>query len=52
MTQFLAILLIMFGGFLIGGVLSFRKRSVPIAVLFGIFAVGCVTAGVLWLISA
>ena len=31
------ILLIGVGGFLIGGVVSVRKRSVPAAVLLGIF---------------
>ena len=51
MTQFLAVLLIIFGGFLIGGVLSFRKTSVPIAVLFAIGSLGCVVGGVLWLIG-
>jgi hypothetical protein len=52
LTELLPIVLIAFGGFLIGGVVSFRKKSVPIAVIFGLFAVGCVVGGVLWLVQA
>jgi hypothetical protein len=48
----LPVLLIAVGGFLIGGVLSFRKTSVPAAVLFGVFAVACIIGGVLWLIGS
>jgi hypothetical protein len=50
-NQLIPILLIAFGGFLIGGVVSFRKKSVPIAVIFAIFAAACVVGGVLWLIG-
>ena len=52
MSQIVPILLIGVGGFLIGGVVSVRKRSVPAAVLLGIFAAGCVVGGVLWLIES
>jgi hypothetical protein len=51
-NQIVPILLIGVGGFLIGGVVSVRKRSVPAAVLLGIFAAGCVVGGVLWLIES
>ncbi len=51
MTEFLPILLLAFGGFLLGGVFSLRKKSVPAAVIMGIFAVACVLGGVLWLIG-
>ncbi len=51
MTEFLPILLLAFGGFLLGGVFSLRKKSVPAAVIMGIFAVACVVGGVLWLIG-
>jgi hypothetical protein len=50
-NQLIPILLITFGGFLIGGVVSFWKKSVPVAVIFGLFAAGCVVGGVLWLIG-
>ena len=52
MSQIVPILLIGVGGFLIGGVVSVRKRSVPTAVVLGIFAAGCVVGGVLWLIES
>ena len=52
LSEFLPILLIGFGGFLIGGVFSLRKKSVPAAVLIGVFAFLCVVGGVLWLIGA
>ena len=52
MSQIVPILLIGVGGFLIGGVVSVRKRSVPAAVVLGIFAAGCVVGGVLWLIES
>jgi hypothetical protein len=51
-NQIVPILLIGVGGFLIGGVVSVRKRSVPAAVLLGIFAAGCVVGGVLWLVES
>ena len=51
MTQLLPILLLAFGGFLFGGVLSLRKRSIPAAVVLGVFAAGCVIGGILWLIG-
>ncbi len=52
MTQILAILLIGIGGFLVGGVLSVRKKSVPAAVLIGLFSAGCIIGGVLWLVES
>ena len=52
MNQIVPILLIGVGGFLIGGVVSVRKRSVPAAVVLGIFAAGCVVGGVLWLVGS
>jgi len=51
-NQLVPILLIGVGGFLIGGVVSVRKRSVPAAVVLGIFAAGCVVGGLLWLFEA
>ena len=51
MTQIVPILLIGLGGFLIGGVLALRKKSLPAAVLLGIFSAGCILGGVLWLIG-
>ena len=45
-------MLIGFGGFLIGGVFSVRKKSVPAAVLIGDLRGGCVVGGVLWLIES
>jgi hypothetical protein len=51
-SALLPILLIGVGGFLIGGVLSFRRTSVPAAVLFGVFAAACIIGGVLWLIGS
>ncbi len=51
MSQFLPILLLAFGGFLVGGVLSLRKKSVPAAVVLGVFAAGCIAGGILWLIG-
>jgi hypothetical protein len=52
LTGLLPIVLIGFGGFLFGGVFSLRKKSVPAAVLIGVFAVMCVIGGVLWLIES
>ncbi len=51
MSQILPILLLAVGGFLVGGVLSVRKKSVPAAVVLGVFAVGCIAGGILWLIG-
>jgi len=51
-SQIVPILLIGAGGFLIGGVVPVRQRSVPAAVVLGIFAAGCVVGGVLWLIES
>jgi hypothetical protein len=48
-SQIMPILLIGIGGFLIGGVLSVRKKSIPAAVLIGLFSAGCIVGGVLWL---
>ena len=52
MSQLLPILLIGIGGFLIGGVLSVRKKSIPAAVLIGLFSAGCIIGGVLWLVES
>ena len=52
MSEIVPILLIGVGGFLIGGVVSVRRKSVPAAVLLGIFAAGCVVGGVLWLVGS
>jgi hypothetical protein len=46
------ILLIGIGGFLVGGVLAVREKSVPAAVLIGIFSAGCIVGGVLWLVES
>ena len=51
-NELVPILLIGVGGFLIGGVVSVRKKSVPAAVVLGVFAAGCVVGGVLWLIES
>jgi hypothetical protein len=51
-SQILAILLIGIGGFLVGGVLSVRKKSIPAAVLIGLFSAGCIIGGVLWLVES
>ncbi|MET3805035.1 hypothetical protein ABIB25_002035 [Nakamurella sp. UYEF19] len=46
-----AYVLILLGGFLIGGVLSlWRNESRIAAVILAIFAVGCVAGGILWLV--
>ena len=52
LTDLLPIVLIGFGGFMFGGVFSLWKKSVPAAVLIGVFAAMCVLGGVLWLIEA
>ena len=52
MSQILAILLIGIGGFLVGGVLSVRRQSIPAAVLIGLFSAGCIIGGVLWLVES
>jgi hypothetical protein len=51
-SQILPVLLIGIGGFLVGGVLSVRKKSVPAAVLIGLFSAGCIIGGVLWLVES
>ena len=51
MNQLLPILLLAVGGFLVGGVLSLRKKSMPAAVVLGVFAAGCIVGGILWLIG-
>jgi hypothetical protein len=43
--------LIGLGGFLIGGVISLSRKSVPAAVILGVFAGGCIVAGIAWLLS-
>ncbi len=46
-----AYVMILVGGFLIGGVLSlWRNDSRVAAVIMAVFAVGCVAGGVLWLV--
>ena len=50
MTTVLPILLIGLGGFLVGGVISLWRRSVPAAVVLGVFAMGCVIGGIVWLL--
>jgi hypothetical protein len=49
-TTVLPILLIGLGGFLVGGVISLWRRSVPAAVVLGVFAMGCVIGGIVWLL--
>ncbi|WP_395726790.1 hypothetical protein [Nakamurella sp.] len=51
MTQVLPIALIGLGGFLIGGVISLSRKSVPAAVILGVFAAGCIVGGIAWLAS-
>lgn len=51
MKNWFAYVLIVVGGFLIGGVLSlWRSDSRVPAVVLAIFALGCVAGGVLWLV--
>ena len=50
MTTIVPILLIGLGGFLIGGVISLRRRSVPAAVVLGVVSAACIVGGILWLI--
>jgi hypothetical protein len=50
-TQVIPIVLIGLGGFLIGGVISLSRKSVPAAVVLGVFAAGCVVGGIAWLVS-
>ena len=46
-----AYVLILLGGFLIGGVISlWRNDSRVASVIMAVFAVGCVAGGVLWLV--
>ncbi len=46
-----AYVMILAGGFLIGGVISLWRNDARIAaVIMGVFAVGCVAGGVLWLV--
>ena len=51
MTTIVPIVLIGLGGFLIGGVISLSRKSVPAAVILGVFAGGCIVAGIAWLLS-
>ncbi|WP_420124172.1 hypothetical protein [Nakamurella sp.] len=44
-------MLIGLGGFLIGGVISLSRKSVPAAVVLGVFAAGCIVGGIAWLAS-
>jgi hypothetical protein len=50
-VNWFAYVLILLGGFLIGGVLSlWRGGSRVAAVIMGVFAAGCVAGGILWLV--
>jgi len=50
-VNWFAYVLILLGGFLIGGVLSLWRRDSRVAsVVMGVFALGCVAGGVLWLV--
>jgi hypothetical protein len=50
-VNWLAYVLIVLGGFLLGGVISlWRNDSRVASVVMGVFALGCVAGGVLWLI--
>lgn len=51
MTQVIPIVMIGLGGFLIGGVISLSRKSVPAAVVLGVFAAGCIVGGIAWLAS-
>jgi len=48
-VNWLPILLIGLGGFLIGGVVSFWNKSRVAAVVLAVFAAGCIAGGLLWL---
>jgi hypothetical protein len=50
-VNWLPVLLIGLGGFLVGGVLATRKTNPTVAVIIAVFAVGCVVGGILWLLS-
>jgi len=50
-TQVIPIVMIGLGGFLIGGVISLSRKSVPAAVVLGVFAAGCIVGGIAWLAS-
>jgi hypothetical protein len=50
-VNWLAYVLIVLGGFLLGGVISlWRNDSRVASIVMGVFALGCVAGGVLWLI--
>ena len=51
MTTVLPVVLIGLGGFLIGGVISLWRKSVPAAIILGVFAAGCIVGGIAWLAS-
>jgi len=51
-SQIVPVLLIGLGGFLVGGVVSVRKKSVPGAVVLGVFAAACIVGGLLWLVES
>ena len=51
MTQVIPIVLIGLGGFLIGGVISLSRKSVPAAVILGVFAAACIIGGIVWLVQ-
>ncbi|HEY7812056.1 MAG TPA: hypothetical protein VIC62_02390 [Nakamurella sp.] len=51
MSQIIPIVLIGLGGFLIGGVISVRRKSVPAAIVLGVFAAACIVGGIAWLLS-
>ena len=47
--NWLPVLLIGLGGFLIGGVVSFWNKSRVLAVVLAVFSAGCIAGGLLWL---
>ena len=51
MNSIVPVLLIGLGGFLIGGVVSLWKKSLPAAVVVGVFSAACIVGGLLWLIG-
>ncbi len=49
--NWLPIILIGLGGFLIGGVVSFWNKSRAVAVMMAVFSAGCIAGGLLWLMG-
>lgn len=50
MSEFLPVILLMFGGFLGGGAYAMREKARPLAVALAVLAVLAIAAGVLRLI--